>query len=96
MFASRSLAEHLVRGIAGFSLFALAVWLAPMFWGALLLIPLGLVCLRGCPMCWTIGFVETLGNMRRRRNGQSALAICATCTLGRRGDGQYGTAACDD
>ena len=96
MFASRSLAEHLVRGIAGCSFFALAVWLAPVFWGALLLIPLGLVFLRGCPMCWTVGFGQTLWNMRRRRNGQPAVEGCATCQLNLRGADQYGTAACDD
>jgi thiol:disulfide interchange protein len=96
MFASRSLPEHMIRGIAGFSLLALAVWLAPQFWGALLLIPLGLVFLRGCPLCWTVGFVETLWNMRRRRNRQPAVKVCATCTIDLRGADQYGSAACDD
>ena len=61
MFASRSLAIHLVRGAVGMTSFALAAVLAaerPLV--ALALVPLALVALRGCPACWTIGLVETV------------------------------------
>ncbi|HSA49234.1 MAG TPA: hypothetical protein VLH10_03865 [Yinghuangia sp.] len=68
-FASRSVPRHLVRGIVGFGALAGAFALQPMFGPvSLLLVPLGLLVLRGCPACWTIGLVETLsrGRMRRR------------------------------
>jgi hypothetical protein len=34
---------------------------------SLLLLPVGLVALRGCPMCWTIGLIQTLSRDRLRR-----------------------------
>jgi hypothetical protein len=81
MFASQSLTEHILRGLGGFLLLVLAVWFAPTFWGALLLVPLGLVFLRGCPMCWTVGLVETLWNTMRRRDGQTPVEFCSSCAL---------------
>jgi hypothetical protein len=60
LFASQSLLGHLLRG-------SVAVWL--LVWAiqhqtqvALsLLAALGaLIAFRGCPICWTIGLVETL------------------------------------
>lgn len=68
-FASRSLPRHLVRGVLGFGSIAAAVAGVPLFgWYTLLLAPLGLVALRGCPMCWTIGLVQTLSAGRLRRS----------------------------
>ena len=83
MFTSRSLTEHFFRGLGGFLFLALAVWLAPVFWGALLLVPLGLMFLRGCPMCWTIGLCEMLWNTIRPYNGQAAVELCSTCIVDR-------------
>ena len=83
MFASQSLTEHVLRGISGFSLFALAVWLAPTNVAALLFVPAGLVLLRGCPMCWTIGLVETIMNTVRRHTGHAAVELCETCVIDR-------------
>jgi hypothetical protein len=60
MFASRSLAAHLVRGGVGLgALAATALWAPHAAWLALPLLLLALVALRGCPMCWTIGLVQT-------------------------------------
>jgi hypothetical protein len=61
MFASRTLTEHLLRGIVGIGAMIGAVAFAPLGWASLLLVPVGLVALRGCPMCWTIGLVQTCG-----------------------------------
>ena len=76
MFASRTVFEHLARGVA--AAFALVVaamlpasataWLAIP--AAVLLIGAALVLLRGCPMCWTVGLFETI-RMRK--------APCAAC-----------------
>lgn len=67
-FASASLARHLARGACGFGLIgaglALAAVLSPI---ALLLAPAGLLALRGCPMCWTVGLIETISAGRLKR-----------------------------
>ena len=61
MFASKTLTEHLARGVVGLGAFALALMLANtsvLF--PIVLLPLGLFALRGCPLCWTMGLGETL------------------------------------
>lgn len=61
MFASRNLTEHLLRGAAGVGLTVLAVDQAgtrPIL--ALGAILAALVAFRGCPICWTVGLIETL------------------------------------
>lgn len=81
MLASRSLTEHLLHGGAGFALIALALWLAPASAWALLLVPLGLLFFRGCPMCWTIGLVEIVANRRRLLQGQPVGEHCTSCRI---------------
>src|SRR5262245_15117827 len=60
LFATRTLTGHLIRGAVAFALLYLAIGqqhLHPVAsLGAGLL---ALVAMRGCPMCWTIGLVET-------------------------------------
>jgi len=60
-FGSASLGAHLMRGAVAAALLAWAIadqaahpWLSV---GAGVI---ALVALRGCPMCWTVGLVETL------------------------------------
>ena len=61
MFGSRSLAVHLLRGLAGFGALAAALLLLPSHGGwALALLLVALLALRGCPSCWMIGLFETL------------------------------------
>ena len=67
-FASTSLPRHLARGLLGFGSMAAGLALVPVLGlAALLLVPVGLVALRGCPMCWTMGLVQTLSAGRVRR-----------------------------
>ena len=76
-FASCSLARHLARGAIGFGLLGAAFALIPSVGPlALLLAPVGMVALRGCPMCWIAGLVETIsaGRLARSCTGES-------CTL---------------
>jgi len=61
MFASKTVPLHLLRGVGGFTAFGLALFTAPWGWPPFLLLPLGLVLLRGCPMCWLVGLFETIG-----------------------------------
>ena len=66
MFGSAFLGAHLMRGAAAAALLAWAIvdqtahpWLSLGAGVA------ALVALRGCPMCWTVGLVETLSQGRR-------------------------------
>jgi hypothetical protein len=66
MFASKSLAVHLTRGALGISLFAYGASLAeskPLI--ALIFILGSLIPLRGCPVCWTVGLIETLQKQQK-------------------------------
>jgi hypothetical protein len=67
--ASASVARHLTRGAIGFGLIGsalvLTVSIGPV---ALLLAPLGMFALRGCPTCRLVGLVQTISAGRLRRN----------------------------
>ena len=71
-FASRSLTEHVLRGAFGIGAISLAIklgepggawWTLP---AALTFGLLSLLAFRGCPICWTIGLVETLWRQLRK------------------------------
>lgn len=60
-FASRTVTRHLLRGAAGVALILVAFAAASS--RPVLAIAAGLsalIAFRGCPMCWTIGLVETI------------------------------------
>ncbi|MET9736301.1 hypothetical protein ABZZ79_38480 [Streptomyces sp. NPDC006458] len=68
-FASATVPRHLARGAAGFGALAGSLALLPVVGPAsLLLAPIGLIALRGCPMCWAIGLVETVSAGRLSRS----------------------------
>ncbi|MFE7740771.1 hypothetical protein [Nocardia sp. NPDC057455] len=68
-FASASVPRHLVRGVVGFGALIGAVALLPIFGVvSLLLAPVGLLALRGCPTCWAIGLMQTVSRGRLRRS----------------------------
>jgi hypothetical protein len=61
MFASKSIPEHLARGVVGLGAFSASAFLAPLHpWLALAALPLGIFALRGCPTCWLLGLVQTI------------------------------------
>lgn len=70
MFCSRSIGVHLLKGLGAGLLVALAIYLgadhlllsACSVAGAVLL-------LRGCPMCWLFGLLETINNRRNAKIG---------------------------
>ena len=60
LFASKNVGEHLVRGALGIVALHWAITLsATQPFGALALGVSALIALRGCPLCWTIGLVQT-------------------------------------
>lgn len=80
-FASKSVGRHLARGALGFGLLGAAIVLTARIGPpGLLLAPLGLVALRGCPTCWIVGLIQTLSAGRLERG-----CTDAGCTL-RRGE----------
>jgi hypothetical protein len=82
-FASASVPRHLLRGALGFGLIIGSLALVPLAGPATLLAaPLGLVALRGCPTCWTIGLVQTISRGRLRRT--CADGVCTLTVAGER------------
>ena len=74
MFASKSIAAHLLRGLFGLGALGGAMALPsqhPVV--ALSLFVFGLVALRGCPLCWTMGLFETV---RARLHGRAVDDAC--------------------
>lgn len=75
--ASPSLGRHLARGAVGFGALAGSLALLPVFGAvSLVLLPAGLVALRGCPMCWTAELVQRLSRGRLERSCEDG-----RCTL---------------
>jgi hypothetical protein len=67
-FASADVPSHLARGAIGFGSLLVAFALWPIAgWAAVAPAALGVVALRGCPMCWTVGLIQTLSRGRLRR-----------------------------
>jgi hypothetical protein len=76
-FASSSVARHLARGAFGFGLIGAAIALVSSVGPAALLIaPVGVVALGGCPTCWVVGLVETISAGRLERSCEQG-----SCTL---------------
>jgi hypothetical protein len=68
MFASKTIAAHLSRGVTAAALitWALLHQLSnPVF--AVAAAVLAVVAMRGCPLCWTLGLLETIGERIRAR-----------------------------
>ena len=92
MFGSRNLSIHLARGAVGASaLTASVAWGEHLSWLLALTLPVALIALRGCPMCWTVGLFETvLAKLQGRTSdacadGSCAIAGLATAPRGARG-----------
>jgi hypothetical protein len=75
--ASTSVVRHLVRGAIGFGLIGAALALSASLGApALLLAPVGMVALRGCPTCWIAGLIQTVSEGRLQRS-----CVDGHCTL---------------
>ena len=72
LFASRNLSAHLLRGAFAAACLYWAVThesVSPM--PALLAGVAALVALRGCPLCWTMGLVETVSQRLKARHASA-------------------------
>ena len=73
MFGSAFLGAHLMRGAAAAALLAFAIVQQTAHpWASLSAGIAALVALRGCPMCWTVGLVETLAQGRSDSTAERA------------------------
>ena len=64
MFASSSVAVHVVRGVVGLVIAVAAFVLAPAHPWALLGLIATAVAWRGCPTCWALGLSQTISRGR--------------------------------
>ncbi|WP_447040592.1 hypothetical protein [Streptomyces sp. DSM 118878] len=80
-YASKSLPEHILRGVVGFGALAGSVALIPVVGlVSLVLLPVGLLSFRGCPTCWAVGLMQTISRGRLQRsceNGRCGLTTAA-------------------
>lgn len=73
LFATQTLTGHVIRGAAAFALLTLAIGqqyshpVASLSAGVL-----ALVAMRGCPVCWAIGLVETIRQRYRATRSRGA------------------------
>lgn len=75
VFGSAFMSAHLMRGAAAAALLAWAIaGQTTLPWLSLGAGIAALVALRGCPMCWTVGLVETLSQMPSRFDDEDAKA----------------------
>ncbi len=73
VFASKSLKEHFLRGVLGLAFLYVGYqliapsqsWLA--FGGGFAFLGLSLWALRGCPVCWSVGLINTVAGILHRR-----------------------------
>lgn len=64
----QTLGRHLARGAVGFGALIASLALLPAMGPvSLVLAPVGLLALRGCPACWTMGLIEAISRGRVRR-----------------------------
>jgi hypothetical protein len=80
MFASKTVAAHLVRGAIAAALLTWAVLHQssdPAF--AVAAVVVAVVAMRGCPLCWTLGLFETIGERIRIRRRRPRSSQCETC-----------------
>lgn len=61
MFASRSVAVHVVRGVLGLVALVVGLTMASSSGWWLLLLVATPVLWRGCPTCWVMGLIATRG-----------------------------------
>jgi hypothetical protein len=75
-FASRSVIEHLARGVGAVAFIVFAVHVADAGnWKAMVGAPASLigalVLMRGCPTCWVMGLIATFSDRSRPINDQN-------------------------
>ena len=69
VFGNRTLAIHLARGLVGIGAMAASILTMDRhWWPSLVLLPVAVWMLKGCPVCWLVGLFETLAHAVLRRS----------------------------
>jgi hypothetical protein len=73
IFGNRTIGRHLLRGALGITALYLALsTLRGTTWGSLIFLAAALYLLKGCPMCWTLGLIETIAMTIHRHSERQA------------------------
>ena len=68
-FGNKKISVHILRGILGFAaLYGAFSTMNSSVWPALILLPSAIYLLKGCPMCWSLGLIETMVMAVHKRN----------------------------
>jgi hypothetical protein len=68
-FGNRTIGLHLARGILGVAaLYGSLSIMRGSFLPSLILLAAAIFLLKGCPMCWTLGLIETIVMTIHKRN----------------------------
>ncbi len=69
VFGNRTIGLHLLRGILGVAaLYAAFSTMNDTVWPSIILLPAAIFLLKGCPLCWTMGLIETIVMAVHKRN----------------------------
>jgi hypothetical protein len=61
VFGNRTITLHVCRGALGVTaLYGSFVTINHTIWPSIVLLPTAIYLLKGCPMCWTMGLIETI------------------------------------
>ena len=68
-FGNKTIGIHLLRGVLGIAaLYGAFSTMNQTIWPSLILLPAAIFFLKGCPMCWTMGLIETIVMVVHKRN----------------------------
>jgi len=68
-FGNKTIRVHLLKGILGLIALYISInTISRTVWPSIILIPLVLYLLKGCPACWTMGLIETIVMAVHKRN----------------------------
>jgi hypothetical protein len=79
MFASKTIGAHLARGVIAAALITWALLHQSSDPAFAFAAGVGaVVAMRGCPLCWTVGLVETIGDRIRVRSRHTRSSQCCS------------------
>ena len=68
-FGNKRISVHLIRGVLGLAaLYGSLSLMKTSLWPALILLLIAVLLWKGCPLCWTLGLIETIAMAIHRRN----------------------------
>ena len=79
-FGSKTIGIHILRGVLGFAAFSVSLaTLSTTIWPSLFLLPAAFYLLKGCPMCWMAGLIETITRSGAKHGESTQLQQGACC-----------------